>query len=39
MVIRKEKKGDVDVYYVDKNMSDNAVNNLKGSYVKKSQTI
>lgn len=37
MRIRKEKKGDVDVYYVDKNMSDNAVNNLKGSYVKKSQ--
>ena len=37
MRIRKEKKGDVDVYYVDKNMSDNAANNLKGSYVKKSQ--
>ena len=37
MRIRKEKKGDVDVYHVDKNISDNAVNNLKGSYVKKSQ--
>ena len=37
MVIRKEKKGDVDVYYVDKNMSDDAISNLKGTFVKKSQ--
>lgn len=37
MVIRKEKKGDVDIYYVDKNMSDDAISNLKGSFVKKSQ--
>jgi hypothetical protein len=37
MVIRKEKKGDVDVYYVDKNMSDDAISHLKGTFVKKSQ--
>ena len=37
MVIRKEKKGDVDVYYVDKNMSDDTISNLKGTFVKKSQ--
>ena len=37
MVIRKEKKGDVDVYYVDKNMSDDAMSKLKGTFVKKSQ--
>jgi hypothetical protein len=37
MIIRKEKKGNVDVFYVDKNMSDDAMSNLKGSYVKKSQ--
>ena len=37
MVIRKEKKGDVDVYYVDKKMSDDAMSKLKGTFVKKSQ--
>lgn len=37
MVIRKEKKGDVDVYYVDKNISDDAMSKLKGTFVKKSQ--
>ena len=35
VIIRKEKKGDVDVYYVDKNMSDDAISHLKGTFVKK----
>lgn len=37
VIIRKEKKGNVDVYYVDKNMSDDAISDLKGTFVKKSQ--
>lgn len=37
MLIKKEKKGDINVYYVDKNIPDDKMDKLKNTFVKKEQ--
>lgn len=37
MIIKKEKKGNITVYYVDKNISDEKMDLLKNTYIKPSQ--
>jgi len=37
MIIKKEKKGDVMVYYVKKNISDEKMDSMKGKFIQPSQ--
>lgn len=37
MIIKKEKKGNITIYYLDKDISDEKINSLKNTYVKPSQ--
>jgi hypothetical protein len=37
MIVKKEKSGGVDVYYLSKNITDEEMNKLKNTFVKKSQ--
>ena len=37
MLIKKEKKGNIDVYHVDKNISDEKMEKLKNTFVKRDQ--
>ena len=37
MLIKKEKKGNITVYYVDKNITDEKMESLKNTYIKPSQ--